>query len=255
MCKKRCFTALFMLILASFAIPSLQRARVLANGVPIQIALAYLPDISNWGPEDAAGEAVVSVGEGWVTVRVQGLPKLQEQVYVAWIVPKTGAAFPIGKFNTDDAGRGSFELRGLSLPREPYRLFLITVEPDTAQYPAPGAVRSIAGRFPDPELLRPATPAPPTATPAVPEIGGGGNGGEGESQGEPGDGTLGAEVEAALAQPVSTPVPAPVMLPVTGGVIEEDERGAQMGIAALVLGGLLLLGLFRFAVTRFGGGP
>lgn len=247
---KRFSMQMLSVMLAIVALLGPPAFRASANGVPIEVFLSYLPDISNWGPEDAVGQVVVSIGEGWVTIEVQGLPPLEDEVYVAWIVPKTGAAFPVGKFNTDAAGGGVFELRDLSLPREPYRLFLITVEPDLDEYPAPGGRRSIAGRFPDPELLRPATPAPPTATPGPEGTGGGGNAEGGNAEGE----GSGAEEQPFQAEPSPTPVPIPAMLPVTGGVIVEDESNLTRWRGVLTAaGGLLLLGLSGAALARRGG--
>lgn len=253
MVGKRLAMRWFIVVLIGLVLLLLPTGPASANGVPVRVFLSYLPDVSNWGPQNATGEAVVAVGEGWVTIQVQGLPKLQGEVYVAWIVPKVGAAFPVGKFNTDDAGGGSFELRGLSMPREPYRLFLITVEPDLEQYPAPGGRRSIAGRFPDPELLRPATPAPPTATPSPPGLGGGGNtggaGSGGATEGTEESSPPTTEGTAAQAQPAPTPIPMPAMLPVTGGVIEgEEEVRTWWGL--LAGGGLLLLNLLGSSLIR-----
>lgn len=197
-----------------------------ANGVPVKIFLNYLPDVSTWGPQAATGEAVLAVGEGWATVSVQGLPKLEDDVYVAWVIPKEGAAVPIGKFNTDAAGTGDFEIRQLSIPEKPYRLFLITVEPDSDRYLAPGSRRSIAGRFPDPELR-----APPPA-PTTPSRGDGSDSGTASS----------------LARPVAS-TPAPQMLPVTGGPVGPDMT--QAGAFAFAV--LSVLILMWFTISRRGG--
>lgn len=212
----------------------------MGNGVPVKVFLNYLPDVSTWGPETASGEAVLAVGEGWAAVSVRGLPKLQGRSYVAWLIPKQGAAIPIGKFNTDDAGIGDFGIRGLSLPEKSYKLFLITVEPDSDQYQAPGDRRSIAGRLPDPEL-RGGGPPPVPTTP--------GTGGSGPDTG----------TGSSLAQPVPTE-PAPVMLPVTGGIVEPGRWAVGLSLLKpyhkwRMAGGagLALVGLVWFIAFRQGG--
>lgn len=230
----------------------LSAAGALGNGVPVKVFLNYLPDISNWGPEVANGEAVLSVGEGWVTVSVQGLPKLQDEVYVVWLLPREGAAIPIGKFNTDDAGAGDFEIRGLSLPQKPYELFLLTVEQDLAQYRAPGSRRSIAGRFPDPELKAVPPPVPPSPR--------GSDSPSGQDSDAGGSGTnTDAGSVSSLARLAPTQ-PAPLLLPVTGGVDDFRFRISdfELGLDGrwnkwMAVIGLALASLSWFIACRRGG--
>lgn len=230
-----------LLLLAALCLVFAGAAGALGNGVPVKVFLNYLPDISNWGPQTAGGEAVLAVGEGWATVSVQGLPKLQGEVYVAWVIPHRGAPIPLGKFNTDDAGTGDFEIRGLSVPHEPYKLFLLTVERDSDQYQAPGDRRSIAGRFPDPELGG----ALPTLTPApTPSPGPGGSPGQGPGAGSPGTDT---ETASSLAQPVPTQ-PVPLVLPITGGPVRQVVPSIPWNVAGAT--GLALIGLAWFVTSR-----
>lgn len=221
---------------------------VMGNGVPVRVFLNYLPDVSTWGPQTATGEAVVAVGEGWVTVSVQGLPKLPEdETYVAWLVPKEGETLPIGKFNTDDAGAGEFEIQDLSIPEKTYKLFLITAEDNADQYAAPGNRRSIAGRLPDPELRGAVPPPVPTAAPGS------------EPGGEPDTGESGVVTEtgSSLAQPVPTK-PAPAVLPVTGGMLEPVREDAELSLltpkwSLMAVVGLALVGLIGLTALRQGG--
>jgi RNA polymerase sigma factor for flagellar operon FliA len=219
-------------------------AGTMANGVPVKVFLNYLPDVSNWGPETASAEAVLAVGEGWVTISVKGLPKLQGEVYVAWVVTQQGLAIPLGKFNTDDAGAGDFEIRELALPHQAYRLLLITVEDDLDQYPAPSARRSIAGRLPDPEL-RAVPPAVATPTPSEP-------GGSADPNSGPENMDPNAEPTALLTQPSPTPS-GPLFLPVTGAVVAGSIQPDIVAVWA-VLGvlGLAFVGLIGFIGFRQG---
>ncbi|MBS1253996.1 MAG: hypothetical protein MAG451_03052 [Anaerolineales bacterium] len=214
------------------------------NGVPVKVFLDYLPDVSNSGPETGRGEAVLAVAEGWATISVEGLPKLQDEVYVAWIVPHQGAAIPIGRFNTDRAGTGDFAIRELSVPDKPYKLFLITIEQDSVQYQAPGDRRSIAGRFPDP-ALRGAPPPTPTAF----------SGSEDSSGQVPDTGNTdsGTDTSSSLIQPVPTQ-PVPLTLPVTGGPERsgwEGEGGkGRSGWRVASLAGLVLVSLVGFGAFQ-----
>jgi len=138
-----------------------------SNGVPVQLFLNYLPDVSNWGPETASGTAIVATGEGFVTLKVQGLPRLNDARYQIWLTPREGEPIAVGKFNVDATGRADFKATGLKLPATVYKLLIITVEPEPDPNPQPDARRSLAGRFPDPALkIVTAGPVPGGATSA-----------------------------------------------------------------------------------------
>ena len=219
-----------LLLLAMLSIQIFGSTTASANGVPVRLFLNYLPDISNWGPETASGETTVAVGEGWVTMSVRDLPKLQDQVYVVWLVTDRNVPLPIGKFNTDDLNTGDFEIRGLSLPQEPYSLVLLTVEEDQEQFPFPGARRTVAGRFPDPEL-RAIVPTPfPTPMPS--------------DSGNPGDQNPDKNETDSMnndAVPTAEPIPThpvPVLLPVTGQ--DKSVSGAKRPSMIWLFGSLVV---------------
>lgn len=145
-----------------------------ANGAPVDVFLDYMPGVSNWGPQDATGQAVVAVGDGKVDLEVRGLPPLQDDVYWVWLVPADqGAPVAVGAFRTDAMGRGSLHVTLDDLPYLTYRLLLITVEPAiggaSGAPQEPGSRRALAGRFPNLELAREALVQP----------GGGASGGAG----------------------------------------------------------------------------
>ncbi|MCD6289574.1 MAG: hypothetical protein J7M34_03655, partial [Anaerolineae bacterium] len=71
---------IMVILLLSIAV-----ARVHANGAPVDVYLDYIPGTSNWGPRTATGHAVVSVGEGEVTLEVKGLPHLKDEHYQVWL--------------------------------------------------------------------------------------------------------------------------------------------------------------------------
>ncbi len=150
---------LTLAIVLAFALPAH------ANGAPVDVFLDYMPGVSNWGPQDATGQAVVAVGDGRVDLEVRGLPSLQDEVYWVWLVPADQEApIAVGAFRTDATGRGSLHVALDDLPYLTYRLLLITVEPareSAAGVPQePGSRRALAGRFPNLELAREALVQP-----------------------------------------------------------------------------------------------
>ncbi len=137
------------------------------NGVPVHLFLNYLPDLSNWGPETASGTAVVAVGEGYVTVKVQGMARLTDARYQIWLIPREGESIAVGKFDVDATGRAEFKATKLTLPALVYKLLVVTVEPEPDTSPQPDGRRSLIGRFPDPALkgvTNGATPAGASTT-------------------------------------------------------------------------------------------
>lgn len=136
-----------------------------ANGAPVDVFLDYMPGVSNWGPQDATGQAVVAIGDGRVDLEVRGLPSLPDEVYWAWLVPADQEApVAVGAFHTDATGRGSLHVTLDDLPYLTYRLLLITLEPaaeGASGIPRePGSRRALAGRFPNLELAREALVQP-----------------------------------------------------------------------------------------------
>jgi len=182
-----------------------------ANGAPVDVFLDYMPGVSNWGPQDATGQAVVAVGDGRVDLEVRGLPSLQDEVYWAWLVPADQEApVAVGAFRTDATGRGSLHVTLNDLPYLTYRLLLITVEPTgggASSVPQePGSRRALAGRFPNLELAREALVQP----------GGGASGGAGVAA-------------------------RPEFLPVTG------EPASESAASRMLVGGIALLAMLCLA--------
>ena len=142
-----------------------------ANGAPVRIFLNYLPEFSNFGPTEATGEAVVSIGEAWLELTVEGLPKLEGQQYQAWLITaETEEMISLGTFNTDDNGQAQYNRQFDNLPIVEYRYFLITVEPDPDENPGQADERwSIGGLFPNTrvEVIQgtPTPTLPPGITP------------------------------------------------------------------------------------------
>lgn len=186
---------------------------VAANGAPIKIFLNYLPEFSNYGPAEARGEALVSIGEAWVEVTAEGLPQLNGELYQAWLVSADNQTIvDIGTFNADAEGRVSYFIELESVPDVEYRYFMITVESDPDSNPEPDSRRTISGIFPIPEIQIVESTPTPTLEPGV----------------------------------TATPGGPPATLPVTGTMSFEFEGlrlfGLGLGIIAL---GVLGLGFRR----------
>lgn len=118
-----------------------------ANGVPVPVTLSYI-DLSNWGPQDASGDAELIFAEGIVRIEADGLPQLSGEVYQAWLVnSEVGDAISIGRFNADAVGGLSYE--GTLPPIADYRfdLLMLTVEPEPDDAPQPSGRRSLGGYF------------------------------------------------------------------------------------------------------------
>lgn len=122
-----------------------------ANGVPVMVALSYI-DLSNWGPQDASGQAELIFAEGVVRIEAQGLPVLNGDdnrgVYQAWLVnSEAGDAISVGRFNA--TGTGSVSYQGTLPPIADFGfdLLILTVEPDPDDAPQPTERRSVGGYF------------------------------------------------------------------------------------------------------------
>ena len=121
---------------------------VRANGVPTLVPLAYIDGLSNWGPEDAAGELELSFAEGYATLEVSGLPELGERRYQGWLVnSESNDAISVGRFNADIARQVDFDGALPPIANFGFDLFIITVEPEPDDAPQPTASRSIGGYF------------------------------------------------------------------------------------------------------------
>ncbi|MBI2939778.1 MAG: hypothetical protein HYY04_05005 [Chloroflexi bacterium] len=166
--------------------------RAMANGTPVRINLRYLSGISNYGPTNAIGVVEIVLIEGDVRVDLRGLPKLNGELYQAWLVNSaSGDRLSIGKFNAGEDGSAYLE-SVLDLTDQHFDLAVISIEPEPDPSPNPDARLSIAGFFPG---AQPVTPTPEAVAPPTPEA---------ETTGTPG--------------PTPTALPLrPVRLPRTGG--------------------------------------
>ncbi len=210
-----------LILLAVVAIP------VGANGAPVRIFLNYLPEFSNYGPNTAAGEVQVSIGEAWVDLSADGLPPLTGETYEGWLVElNTDRYITVGKFNADANNHIGYYVELNQLPVTDYRYFVITVEQDPDPSPDPDPRITLAGLFPDPKLEIVSV----TATPTLPLV-------------QPGQttagitGTTGASTTENGAATTPTPPP-PATLPVTGSA-RPGGWGLGLGLG-IILSGLLL---------------
>lgn len=185
-----------------------------ANGAPIKLFLNYLPEYSNYGPTEATGVALVSIGEAWVDLKVEGLPQLSGQRFEAWLVKaETDEMISLGKFDADAAGHVAYYHELDQIPEAEYRYFVITIEPEPDPSPAAEANRSIAGVFPNAEVEVVSGTPTPTLVPGI------------------------------------TPTPgAPATLPVTGSIVGFWSLG--VGILGLGLSATGFMWLKRGRVSR-----
>ena len=138
-----------------------------ANGAPVTIFLSYLPGVSNWGPTDATGTAVVAVGDGEVSLEVDGLPRLTEEHYEVWLESREERKlYSVGKFNANAEGVGRLSVLLDTLPYQEYRMLLISVEPEPDPSLEPDERRSLAGLFPNQAIVQLLGPLG-TATPGM----------------------------------------------------------------------------------------
>jgi hypothetical protein len=125
----------------------------------LHIPLSYVHGISNWGPTDVRGTAVVWPLEGVAELSVQLLPRLSNGDSYAWWVMNsaTGDVLRLGSFNTSDAGDAHVDtfLMGTLPPHS--NMILITVSHPGDTVNRPGGVRSVGGY-----VVTPTTALPPT---------------------------------------------------------------------------------------------
>ena len=126
-------------------------AAAVANGNPLRAVLSYMPNVSNWGPQEATGVAEVVLAEGEVRLVALGLPRLEGGAYMAWLMnTKTGQAFPLGRFNADEKREARLaSVLPKAIPDEKWDLLIVSVETGDAVGSSPGPRRSIAGAIAD----------------------------------------------------------------------------------------------------------
>lgn len=118
-----------------------------ANGVPVPVELKYI-DLSNWGPEDATGNAELMFAEGILRLEASGLERLSGRLYQVWLVnSEAGDAISGGRFNA--AVDGSVDFTGTLPPLSDFGfdLLILTVESEPDDAPQPTEDRSIGGYF------------------------------------------------------------------------------------------------------------
>ncbi|MDO9444009.1 MAG: anti-sigma factor, partial [Dehalococcoidia bacterium] len=137
-------TLVALALVGTMLIPS---GTALANGVPVPVALKYI-DLSNWGPEDASGNAELMFAEGILRLEASGLERLSGRLYQVWLVnSEAGDAISAGRFNA--AADGSVDFTGTLPPLSDFGfdLLILTVEPEPDDAPQPTEDRSIGGYF------------------------------------------------------------------------------------------------------------
>jgi hypothetical protein len=159
---------LVLLVVGSFiAVMSVWPAH--ANGAPVKIFLNYLPEISNYGSTTASGVAMVSIGEAWVDLQIEGLPPLQGLIYEAWLVTGDNEQMiSLGKFNSDEDGKVDYSAEFEDIPVLDYRFLVVSVETDPDPQPeSADNRRSVAGVFPNAHLEVVSGTATPTLAPGI----------------------------------------------------------------------------------------
>jgi hypothetical protein len=168
-------------LLSATALLLLVAAPGFANGTPVKIPLSKLPGVVNYGSEPASGVAELVAVEGDATIQVQGLPRLGNELYQAWLVnTRTGDRVSVGKFNATADGTARVA-SVVQLGNREFDLFVITVEPEPDPSPNEDPRIVLAGYWPgrEPTVQAAATASAagtpvPTAvvgTPAVPVAG------------------------------------------------------------------------------------
>ncbi|MGH2390268.1 MAG: hypothetical protein ACRDIE_18870 [Chloroflexota bacterium] len=138
--------------LARHAAPSTANAEERGLRVP----LTYVHGVSNWGPTNVRGSAVVWPLEGVAELSISLLPRLSHgDTYAWWVVNSaTGDALRLASFNTSNAGDAHIDtyLTG-TLPRQA-NMVLVTVSHPGDALDRPGATRSVSGYMVTPALPR-----------------------------------------------------------------------------------------------------
>lgn len=212
--------AAMALLLATMALPS----AVMANGVGVTVYLGYLPEVSNWGPFEATGEAYVNAGEGRAHVTVDHLIYDPAIRYEMWLVraDDRNTLFSVGTFEVDETGHADVELHNPDLTPAEFRFVVISAEPASDDDPRPDARRAVAGVFPN-TMARPTT------------------GGDASFDGiwaqppEGGNATVRTTDQGAVASPP------PPRLPVTGGE-GSPSLDVLLAVAGAASVGLMIAG-------------
>ncbi|TAK25330.1 MAG: hypothetical protein EPO26_02845 [Chloroflexota bacterium] len=202
-------------IAAAVCLAFLLVSTTFANGAPIRIQLSKIAGVVNYGTQAASGFAEITAVEGDVLIVTDGLPRLTNELYQAWLVnTRTGERASVGKFNVTADGTSRTQAI-ITLGNREFDLFVLTVEPEPDPAAAPDPRIVLAGYWPGREPGAALTAAAATA----------------RAGGTP--------------QPTDTPAPSPTGLPsgVTTRIPTGLPRTGGPGLPALgvALGGLGLV--------------
>lgn len=125
-----------------------------ANGNSITLYLSYLPGLSTVGPEAAAGQAKLNVGEGQVDLVAEGLAQLSQEVYEVWLVTADRQTWvSLGRFSASADGRAHHVAQADGVPVLEYRYLALTVEAEAGDESAASGRVSIAANLPNPDVV------------------------------------------------------------------------------------------------------
>lgn len=181
-------------LLFTFAVLLYAAPAAYANGHNQVIFLAYMPDVSNYGNQNASGIAVVDLNTGEVSVQATGLTAASGVTYQVWLAgPNQADPVYVAPLEAD----GHLPTVVVTLPQQDFRYVLLTAETGSGKPEKPGKQVSLVGLFPNPQAVAP-----------VPGVGSSG-------------------------QPVETPAPA-ATLPETGALLPDSwVAGGLAGLGIL----------------------
>lgn len=137
-----------LILVAATALSLLAPSAARANGVPIRIPLTYLPNLSNWGAQDARGDAELSFAEASLKVDARGLTALPNDVYQVWLAKSgTNKAVSVATLPGTADGIAGYTGNLPKLEGYDWDLLVITVEPRQDTDPTPSGKRFIGGFF------------------------------------------------------------------------------------------------------------
>lgn len=114
----------------------------------ISVALGF-SDHTNFGPETAAGIAIIDTPSGRVELSVDGMPQLDGDRYEAWLRGGGEDPLSLGTFNSSEQGAAMIAVTAGDLREATFERVAITVEPDPDPDPGTPDVReTISGDIP-----------------------------------------------------------------------------------------------------------
>ena len=114
----------------------------------ITVFLGY-SDHTNFGPETAAGTAVIDTPSGRVDLQVEGMPPLDGDRYEGWLRGGGEDPLSLGTFNTSAQGAATVVVTLGDLRESTFERVAVTVEPEPDPDPGTPDVReTIGGEIP-----------------------------------------------------------------------------------------------------------